>query len=452
MGFKSFRFRLIMRIMLLMLAILGFLHFAGKPGYVFTSIEFGIFTIILVIELILFVERGYRQVIQMLSSVKEKDYNITFSPAHRTYIFQNLSEILNDLVKSHKQVRIERELHYQFLNHIVDQLNSGIACFDSQGKVTLANSALRNTLGVKHIRNISSFSTISPAFPSIIKDLKTGEERLFSFVHKGELKRFFVSSTKIKLLEKDYTLVAMQNVNTPIQEAENESYKRLIRVLTHEIMNSVTPILSLSQSMNEMFLESESEAPINISAQDLDDVIAGYQAIALRSRALMRFVTDFKSLSNLPKPQITNVSIEHLFRNIRSLLSGTLAEKGINISFQIAPSITTINVDQDLIEQVLINLIRNSIDAVATCPQEPQIVIEAAQESGYTTLSVTDNGCGITPSSFDQIFVPFFTTKQNGSGIGLSLSRQIVQLHGGTIYFRSEPNSSTTFTIRIPKE
>ncbi|MBN1989485.1 MAG: HAMP domain-containing histidine kinase [Bacteroidales bacterium] len=452
MGFKSFRFRLVLRIILITIAILGFLHFAGKPGYVFTSIEFGVFTLILVVELILFVEKGYRQVIQMLSSVKEKDYNISFSPAHKSYIFENLSSVLNSLVSSHKQVRIERELHYQFLNHIVDQLSSGIVCFDLQGQVTLSNRALRNTLGVKYIRNTSSFSAISPTFPLILHDLKAGEERLFSFVHKGELKRFFLSCSRIKLLDKDYILVSMQNMNTPIQEAENESYKRLIRVLTHEIMNSVTPILSLSQSMNDMFNYSRSSSTQGLSEQELEHVVAGYEAIALRSKSLMRFVTDFKSLSQLPKPNIASIPIELLFRNIRSLFAGTLSNKAIDFTLQVSPGASHITADQELIEQALINLIKNAIEALACGTQQPKLVVAADQVQGYSILSITDNGCGIAPTAFDQIFVPFFTTKQNGSGIGLSLSRQIAQLHGGTIVFRSVPNVATTFAIRIPHE
>lgn len=451
MVFNSFRIKVIFRILLLLGVFLAIVYFVSKPYYYFTTIELIVLAILLIIELIYFVEKGYRQLNNMLESVKEKDFNLTFSPVEQSKGFERLANLLNVITDSYRKVRIEKEVHYQFLNHIVDQVNQAMVCFDLQGKVTLSNRAAKNLLSTHNIFNVSSFSSVDPALPQILMSLREGQEKLMSFMKNGELHKYAASCTSLKLLDKKYKLVVLHDIRNTLQEQEHDSYRKLIRVLTHEIMNSVTPILSLSQAMSESLKNEENSfRPLGeLSPQESADLIEGYHAIEIRSRALMRFVNDFKTLSKLPPPKLQNVEVEEMLRGLVTLQKSTIESKGIDLVMTLSPSINNIRADKDLIEQVLINLLKNAFDATQNVNQ-PRIEIDVFENNGTVFISVSDNGVGIPLDNFDKVFVPFFSTKLDGSGIGLSLSHEIMRLHGGTITVRSEQGKGATFTISLP--
>ncbi len=451
MVFKSFRVRLIFRILLLCLAIGGFTYFIQKRDYYFTTIELLILTILLIAEMVYFVERGYRQLNNMLQSVKEKDFNVSFQSANYSVTFSTLAQLLNDLTDSYRKVRIEKEVHYQFLNHIVDQINSLLVCYDDDGEVKLANLSLRRFLKLREVKNINALASVSKDFPKHLLNLSVGQELLLPINLQGEVLQFALSCSSIKLMNKQYRLVVMHDIRIPLQEQELESYRKLIRVLTHEIMNSVTPILSLSEAMNESlrFPEGSLRPLESLSAQESADLADGYQAIEVRSRALMRFVNDFKSLTRLPEPIIKPVDADVLIRDIIALLKPALDSKHIKISVSVGKDVECLQADKDLIEQVVINLIRNSIDALDRIPL-PRIDIEIRQSNINTIIAVADNGMGISSDNLDKVFVPFYSTKAHGSGIGLSLSQQIMQMHNGSISLKSVEGVGTTISLAFP--
>jgi signal transduction histidine kinase len=215
-------------------------------------------------------------------------------------------------------------------------------------------------------------------------------------------------------------------------------------------MNSVTPILSLSESMNENLKDELGNVKElnDISKQDAEDLILGYEAIEFRSRALMRFVNDFRSLTRLPEPKIEAVQVENLLRNVLSLYRSEIDEKGIKLSVYISPDIETILVDRAMLEQVLINLIKNSIEAFENT-FKPEITIESLYIENSIAIVITDNGKGISPENLEKVFIPFFSTKKDGSGIGLSLSQHLIHLMGGTIGVKSIQGLKTSFSIRF---
>lgn len=451
MVFKSFRVRLTIRIIILSLAIAGFTFFIQKQDYYFTSIELLIVIILLIVEMVYFVERGYRQLNNMLQSVKEKDFNISFQPANHGIIFSSLTQLLNELTNSYRKVRIEKEVHYQFLNHIVDQINPVLVCYDNAGDIKLANLSLRKLLKSKDVKNINALAAINDDLPQQLLDLTEGQEFVLPVKHQGEILQFALSCSSIKLMDKHYRLVVMHDIRIPLQEQELDSYRKLIRVLTHEIMNSVTPILSLSEAMNET-LKQPDNAPRpleNLTEQEASDLAEGYRAIEVRSRALMRFVNDFKSLSKLPDPKIQPISPESILKPIIALLKPALDSKSIKISVSISKEVKTLHVDKDLVEQVLINIMKNSIDALGSV-QQPQIDIEVNKSGSKVAVAVTDNGMGIRDENLDKVFVPFYSTKAHGSGIGLSLSQQIMRLHNGSISLKSIEGKGTTVSLVFP--
>lgn len=450
--YMSFRLKVILRLLLITGLIAIIIHFITKPYYYFTVGELMILVIALIIELIYFIEKGYRQINQMLDSLKERDFSLRFNPVEEGTVFQDQAKILTQLMQSYQDIRIEKEMHYQFLNLIVNQLNYGIICFDSDGKVSLANKAIKKLCGVSEINHISSLDRIDKNFSSELESLRSGEEKLISVVKDGEFIKYSLSCNEIRLLDSKYKLIALHNLHSTLQEHELDSHKKLIRILTHEIMNSVTPILSLSESMNEN-LRDESGAikELNdISKQDAEDLVLGYEAIELRSRALMRFVNDFRSLTRLPEPKIEAIQIDRLLKNVLSLYRVEMDEKGIKLSVYISPDVEIASTDRAMIEQVLINLIKNSIEALENVFR-PEITIESSLEGSNVVIAVTDNGKGIPLENRDKIFIPFFSTKKDGSGIGLSLSQHMLHQLGGSIGVKSIQGLKTSFSIRFPK-
>lgn len=442
---------MIIRLLIIAILLSLIFYFSSKPYYYFTIGELIALTIVLMVEFIYFVEKGYRQITHMLESLKERDFTLRFNPVEKGNVFDNQAKILTQLMKTYQEIRIEKEAHYQFLNLIVDQLTYGIICFDSEGHVSLANKTIKDLCGVNEIANISILNRLDNVLSSELEHLKTGEERLISVVNEGELSKYAISCNEIKLLDKTYKLIAFHNLHSTLQEHELDSHKKLIRILTHEIMNSVTPILSLSEAMNENLQDERGNKRklSDLSKIEVNDIMLGYEAIETRSRALMRFVNDFRSLTRLPKPQFESVSIENLFKNILSLYKATIDEKGIKLSIYISTSINNIYADRSMVEQIIINLLKNSVEALENTFR-PIIIIEVTSEKNYILVTISDNGKGIPAEDLDKVFIPFFSTKKDGSGIGLSLSQHMMHLHEGTIHLKSVPGLKTTFTLRFP--
>jgi two-component system, NtrC family, nitrogen regulation sensor histidine kinase NtrY len=450
--YKSFRIKVIGRLLLITSLIVVIIYFITKPYYYFTVGELIILTIALIIELVFFIEKGYRQIGQMLESLKERDFNLKFKPVEKGFVFHQQAQILNQLVQSYRDIRIDKEVHYQFLNLIVDQLSYGIICFDITGNVRLANRTLKQLCGINTINHISAVNRIDKNLSNEMEILSSGNEKLIEVFKDGENFKYTISCSDIRLLDERFKLVSLHNIHSTLQEHELNSHKKLIRILTHEIMNSVTPILSLSESMNENLKDDRGNFREldKISKQEAEDIILGYEAIEIRSRALMRFVNDFRSLTRLPEPKLELISIDNLLKNILSLYRAELEDKQIKPNVFLSPEVEFLTADKVMLEQILINLLKNSIEALVGAFM-PEIHIESTLEKDHVLITITDNGKGIPPEDLDKVFIPFFTTKKDGSGIGLSLSQYMMNLQGGTISVKSVQGLKTTFALRFPK-
>ncbi|HOP04368.1 MAG TPA: ATP-binding protein [Tenuifilaceae bacterium] len=451
MVFKSFRIKIIFRILLLAGVLSAFIFFVQKPNYYFTSGELMLVAILLIAELIYFVEKGYRQLNHMLQSVKEKDFSLTFNPVENNSTLSQLSGLLNELTEAYRKVRIEKELHYQFLNHLVNQIRFAIVCFDENGNITLANKAAQSLVSLSTISNISSFRKLNSGLPSLLQSLKPIDDRLITFQVNGEIKKFSVTCTSIKLLEQELRIVAFHDIGEPLKKQELESYRKLIRVLTHEIMNSVTPILSLSEAMTENFMEKKNNTNLanTLTEQEITDIFDGYQAIEVRSRALMRFVNDFRSITKLPTPHFKTVNVLEMLNTILNLFKPNFESNCISVNVCQSAQVNSIEADKDLLEQAIINLLKNAMEATGEA-SNPEIEICLSESSGIFSISITDNGKGIDLDEQEKVFIPFFSTKREGSGIGLTISQEIARLHNGAIKLKSITGKFTTFSINIP--
>ena len=278
-------------------------------------------------------------------------------------------------------------------------------------------------------------------------EMKPGQKAL---IKKSNDVSLAIHSTELRMRGVAIKIVALQNIQTELQQKELEAWQNLTRVLRHEIMNSITPIASLTGTLNEILQEDllkENNDTFRINKESVEDLSDGLSTIENRSRGLIRFVDAYRDYTSIPKPKFTNVSIMSMFEHIMKLLKPEMEAKGIIFSSSLMPENLEITADRELIEMILINLIKNAKEALEGS-SEPIIEIRARLDSDQRTIiEVKDNGPGIIPEAIEKIFIPFYTTKRNGSGIGLSLSRQIMQMHSGSLSVKSEPNIYTIFTL-----
>ena len=252
-----------------------------------------------------------------------------------------------------------------------------------------------------------------------------------------------VSATVFRLHEQEYTLVSLQNIHSELEEQELEAWQRLIRLLTHEIMNSITPITSLAATADGLLRQ------VPLSSDGLADAQEAVETIHRRSAGLLHFVEDYRQPTRLPTPHFQILSVREVGGRIEQLMRPQLAQAGIAFHLEIVPESLELTADPEQLEQVLINLLTNALQALQG-QQEGRIALRARMDGrGRVVVEVADNGPGIVPEALEKIFIPFFTTKPTGSGIGLSLCQQIMRLHRGTISACSRPGEETVFVLRF---
>ncbi|MBT8367488.1 MAG: ATP-binding protein, partial [Deltaproteobacteria bacterium] len=311
------------------------------------------------------------------------------------------------------------------------------------------NNAAKKLLKIPRLGNIRDLDSISSKLAQKFIELSPGGNDLVKLQQDDELLQLSIYATGFVMRQQQLMLVAMQNIQSELAEEEMKSWQNLIRVLTHEIMNSITPIASLSSTAYGLLKdERECEVPESMN-ETIDDVRHAVNTIEKRSKGLLTFIENYRELTRIPKPEFKMVKIKDLFERVEHLMKDQFEAYRINFHMQIDPESLEITADPALIEQVLINLCKNSAEAVNGVTR-PKIKLKAVTDGlGNPVIKVIDNGKGITEEVAEKIFIPFFTTKQQGSGIGLSLSRQIIRLHKATIGVTSTPNEKTVFKLRF---
>jgi two-component system, NtrC family, nitrogen regulation sensor histidine kinase NtrY len=281
--------------------------------------------------------------------------------------------------------------------------------------------------------------------------LRTGGRSLITLEIGGDERQLSVYAIELTLGNENFKLISLQNIRSELEEKEMEAWQKLVRVLTHEIMNSVTPISSLANTVEGeivSYLDKSNEKP-DISKDDLEDIHLAVQTIQRRSDGLIRFVNDFRSLTHTPMPQFQMVSVRELFEHVSILMKHDLEINQIRFIVNVKPQNLALTVDPELIQQVLINLLKNAIQALEERENKIIELLAYQDEKNNTLFIVKDNGPGIDEEAQSKIFIPFFTTKKTGSGIGLSLSRQIMRQHNASISVKSKNDEGTEFILRF---
>lgn len=449
MVFSRFRIVIIIRVILLALTILALFLLLEIPRYKFSAILLGLLLILEVILLIRYVERTNRKLTRFFESIRYADFSSSFSDPGLGKSFEDLSREFNQVIEVFRKYRTEKEEHFNYLQTVIQHISIGILVFKKDGKVEVCNQALSKMLKLRNVRYISEFEKVKDDFPAVLMGLRAGNSTLFKVFTGDELLQLSIIATEFRMHGEDLTLVSIQNISAELDEKEIESWQKMIRVLTHEIMNSITPITSLASTIHEMTVRREN-GKIRMNSLDEEDVESFDHAMTTiqnRSQGLLNFVELYRNLTRIPKPNFRYFRIQELFDRCSLLLKPKIDELGIQCSHRVFPPDLMITADPDLIDQVVINLMLNAIDAVKDV-KNPQITVVATISSANRiVIDFHDNGTGIMPDIMDKIFMPFFTSKKHGNGIGLSLSRQIMHLHKGSILVRSKPEEGTVFTL-----
>jgi len=443
---KNFRLNLIIRILLIAVSIIIF-FFLYYNTNLLASLVIILFLIILqVILLVRYIDATNKQLARFLQSISYSDFSQSFSTKSLGSSFDELNRAFNEVILRFQKTRSEKEENFRYLQTVIQHVGVGLISFNQDGKVEFINNAAKKILKVSTLHNIEQLNSVSKDLGTSLFKVKNGERATIKIVDENELVQLMVNAIEFKLRDQIFTLISLQNIQSELEEKEMDAWQKLIRVLTHEIMNSVTPISSLAGTVNNMLSTNGNKE--NIPKEDVADIKSAINTIQKRSEGLLHFVDDYRSLTKIPKPNFEIFKIETLFSRIENLMIQQLKEKGIRFSTIVEPETLELTADPEQVEQVIINLMINSIYAL-NGKENSRITLAAnLDEKGKVLIKVIDNGSGIPEDAIEKIFIPFFSTKKNGSGVGLSLSRQIMRAHGGNIRVNSKPGE-TIFTLRF---
>jgi len=450
MSFKNFRFNVVIRVLLIVASAVVLISIIRLQEFLISSIILSALIVLQIAALVRYVERTNKRLTTFLESIRHSDFVSTFSDHGLGKSFDDLNTAFNEVINEFKKTRAAKEEHFNYLQTVVQHISIGIIVFQKNGKVDIFNNAAKHMLGIPGIRLIGELEKADKALAETLMQIKAGDRTLIKVFVENELLQLAVRATEFRMRGDDFVLVSLQNIHSELEAKEMDSWQKLIRVLTHEIMNSITPIVSLSGTVKDILIEDETqELRKEFDDDDVEGILGALNTIEKRSQGLLNFVQVYRNLTRIPKPNFRYIEIQELFNSVYSLLEPKIKEQKINCRINVVPKDLKVTADPDLIEQVLINLVINSIHALKEIENPSIKILAITGPTNRVNISVTDNGHGIKPDIMEKIFVPFFTSKKEGSGIGLSLSREIMRLHKGNITVKSKQGEETSFTLHF---
>ena len=465
---RNFRRALVLRVLLLTATLTLLAYLVVSTSLYVTALLLGAGAVYQFFALIALVETTHRVTDQFLSSVAACDYSESFTTGLSGRSFDELNERLRQLMGKFRDINLEKETTLRYLRMVVRQVGVGLLAFDDGGRVELINHTAKRLLGVAAARHLSALRQIDPALAARLEKLRPGRRELLKLQRDDDNLQLSLRATELRLRERKITLVTIQDIAGELDEKEMEAWQNLIRVFSHEIKNSLTPIASLATTVEELLLPADGGSE-NLAADHREDVCDALRTIRQRSQGLLEFLDAYRDLAHVPQPQPTFFPISELLASSEQLIAAELRRSGIDFRVSIEPETLGLRADRRLIEQVLLNLLLNAIEALAECPAEGRpaegrpaegrpaegrpagrIAVTARRgRRGRVVIQVSDNGPGILAEVQEKVFVPFFSTRSGGSGIGLCLSRQIMRKHRGELTVRSVPEHETTFLMRF---
>lgn len=443
-SFKRFEWKIIWRVSFLLLTTSAISWLLIHEYYLYMMIPVGLL-IYQVFEMYFFNKKAHDEIEQYVESVHYRDFSRHFNVKEAPNELKSLREGFNEINDTIKDISMEKETHFQYLQKVLEIINTGIISYEEPGgEVIWLNETLKRLLEIPYLRTIHSLEKRNATLYHKILELRAGSQDIVKLSEGLKEVKVLLNSTSFILNGRKFKLVAIQNINEAIDETEANAWQKLLSVMTHEIMNSVAPIASLADTLKGRLIHDP-------SPDEIDDLGIGIDTIKKRSEGLLRFAQTYRNLNKISQPQIKPIAVGELFSNMYNLLNPTMEQKNIDLDITLKDPELVLYADPNLIEQVLINLLLNAKDALQD-KADAQVQMSAMEANNKLVIKIMDNGRGIPNEVLDKIFVPFFSTKSNGSGIGLSLSKQIMLMHKGNIHVASKEHEGTAFELVFPKQ
>lgn len=448
MFYNRFTFRLISRLLIInALAVLLF-FLIKKTELWFTIIGLSIILIGTMLSLYYYINQIRDDINRFILAVKTRDNTLNFKNKATRGSFPELYESFNDIIQVQKDIQLEKDSMFQLIKTILEQVPVGVIVIKDEREdtkheeIVFFNQAAAQLLNVPAYKYWHRLRQHIPQFATEIESIGKGGKRFMELKIQDKLIQLSTEVIPLNLYNTDYTIISFQNIKDEIEQKESEAWNRLIGVISHEILNSITPISSLSNTVDGMIADKQS-----LNFEELEDLKPAIKTIRRRSEGLLDFVKDYRLIAELPTPDLHNHTIGEILQHIKVLMQPFASGRNIILKVEQTSSKISINIDLKLVEQALINLVTNSIYALEGTIDHPVIEISYRLDQNKLYFEVSDNGKGIEPELLEKIFVPFFTTRKNGSGIGLTITRNIMKMHQGSLEVTSVPLERTTFSL-----
>lgn len=451
MIFNRFASLLVLRVALITVTLVGMSVTFAATGYYIVTLLLALIAAVLLFELYRYVSKTNIELARFLDAVRNEDFSQRFQPSGSGAGFEQLSEVFGDIVRHFKLSRQQQEENLRHLKSLTEHIPVPLVSLYPDGRVQLHNNAARRLFDSAATCRLEDLARFGESFLDTIRNLEPGGRRLVNFSFDGTERQLTVVATWVVTGAISEKLISMQDIQSELDDVQLHAWQDLVRVLTHEIMNSITPIASLAKTAADLIEDVGAKLKENtdfgVVMEDLEDVRRAVDTVARRSDGLTQFVRGYRSFTLLPAPKKQKLMLIDLIRRVEELLADQWAAKGILLTVKVEPDNLQFFADPDLLEQLLINLLRNA-EEVLEGVDDPRVILAGRiNQRGHVLLEVADNGPGIPADIVNQIFVPFFTTKPHGSGVGLALTRQIMIAHGGGVTVGKSDTGGAKFTL-----
>jgi two-component system, NtrC family, nitrogen regulation sensor histidine kinase NtrY len=447
MIYRSFNLSVIIRLLIFAMATAGLSIALNQLNWLIAVPLMAVF-LVSFFTLVYFLNGVNRKVAFFFDAVSNEDSTLHYSEFNRTDSLRALHQSFNRLNQHISDIKLKNEHNERFFHEMLKSSATGLLAVDEKGYIEQINDAAIDFIGLPYISHIDLLKQKNHELHEQMMLITPGQSRTIKVLHGTELRLFSLKVALLNFGMNRYRLYSISDIKAEIEENELDSWQKLIRVMTHEIMNSIAPITSLSNTLSRIFIRNNNPLPSQeITDKHIAGIIHGLGVIENTGKGLMRFVEDYRKLTKIPNPVFKPVYISNWLNEIRLLMKNRLEEENINLRIIKKGLHQEFTGDEKLLNQVMINLLNNAIDAMKGTENKKITIGVSENTMGNLKISVSDNGKGISPDEIDKVFIPFYTTKESGSGIGLSLSRKIMRLHKGSISVFSRPGYRTTFNL-----
>jgi len=445
---RNLYLQILVRVLILTAAALGLAWIIfSQAANILTLVPVVILFAVL-LNTVFYLNRMNRRIFFFFDAIKNEDSSLSLPNNSHTQIEKDLNRSLLEVNRQIQRIYKENQQQEKYFQALIEHAATGMFTYNTKGFILHSNQQTRQLLGLEPFTHISQLEAVDPRLHRAVEEIHPGQKHLTT-LHKDEgVVQLLIKASALLSDREELMLMSVQDIRNELDEKEVDSWRKLIRVMRHEIMNSVTPITSLSESLSGYFhAGGRVKTPAQIDEKTIDTTYKGLELIHEQAQGLIRFVESYRQLTRVPEPEKSSFPVRKLLDNICILSQSFPNAKRTELVCETGPEDQELLADEQQISQVMVNLVKNAYQATEHKEGARVNISSGLNKYGRPQITVSDNGPGITDDLLDKIFIPFFTTKENGSGIGLSLSRQIMHLHGGSLKINSVPGKQTSVVL-----